>query len=708
MNKTLANLAKLYILFCLLNGVAYADFKEHYDLGQTYLSQYRYTGAIEEFKSALRINYLDNSARIGLVNAHLARGTEYANRDKDWNKAADDFRSALFYLLYYPNEGAVQNSASAISKVQNNLNNCLDFMKFDTSSQNRYNTAKRLRAEGNFSAAGYEFTQALGSKDLQAKSFEQVAEIMKILGNEITAGEYYKKAIAVNPTDLDMRLAYAKILDNQNAAEDAMNEYSYVLQHVNTENKEALYTLERIFRKKLANSPNSGDLNANMGAILQKQNKLDEALTYYKQAEALDPSNTNTRINTGTLYQQKGDYRTAIKAYESVLILYPNNVNANLYRAQCYDKLGDNKIAQEGYKKVLELDPDNAYIKGQLIANAKKTMTVASFVDYVNKNMTGSNPADIFYDYAIELHKKGKLEDSIYMYNEAIKKNPNNSEIYVNKALALAQGNGYDAAISTLSSAASVFPKDANIPATLKNIQEMKLNQQLEKAATAYKNKDYKNAISYYLLIQPETVDTMLGVATSYQELGDREKAIEYFKKALALKPVDSDIAYYIACLYGEDDKLDDAKFYLEKAITFNKNNTQAIEYYKSIQETERANKLNAAISLYEEQKYDESLQQFNEILSADKQNAYAYYYRGMIYDAKEQRKEAISDLSKAFQLNNEFKICNYMIASDYDSLNDYKNAYKYYLAYANSDAEEDQYKEYARTRIEELKDYAQ
>ena len=81
----------------------------------------------------------------------------------------------------------------------------------------------------------------------------------------------------------------------------------------------------------------------------------------------------------------------------------------------------------------------------------------------------------------------------------------------------------------------------------------MKLNQQMDKAATAYKNKDYKNAISYYLLIQPPTVDTMIGVATSYQELGDREHAIEYYKKALALKPVDSDIAYYIACLYGED-----------------------------------------------------------------------------------------------------------------------------------------------------------
>ena len=110
---------------------------------------------------------------------------------------------------------------------------------------------------------------------------------------------------------------------------------------------------------------------------------------------------------------------------------------------------------------------------------------------------------------------------------------------------------------------------------------------------------------------------------------------------------------------------------------------------------------------MYDEQKYDESLAKFNEILAKDTKNAYAYYYRGMIYDAKELRKEAISDLSKALQLNQEFQICNYMIASDYDSLNDYKNAYKYYLAYANSNAEDDQYKEYARTRLEELKEYA-
>lgn len=707
MKKTLAKLAKLCFILTLLNGIAFADFKEHYDLGQTYMSQYQYPNAINEFKSALRINYLDNSARIGLINAYLARGTEYANKDKEWTKAADDFRSALFYLVYYPNSGAAQNSSSATVKVQNNLNNCLEFTKFDTSPQNRFNTAKRLRAEGNFPAAAYEFMQALGSKNLQAKSFEQVAEIMKILGNEPKAGEYYKKAVAVNPTNLDLRLAYAKILDNQNNEEDAMTEYSYVLQHLTSDNKEVLYGLERIFRKKLENNPKNGALYANMGAILQKQDKLDEALTYYKQAEALDPSNTNTRINTGTLYQQKGDYRTAIKAYESVLILYPNNINANLYRAQCYDKLGDNKVAQEGYRKVLELDPENEYIKNQLISNAKKTMTASAFIEYVNKNMENMHPADIFYDYAIELHKNGKLTDAITLYNEAIRLNGKSPEIYVNKALALAQGNNFDAAISTLQTASAAFPKEATITSTLNNINDMKLNQQMDKAATAYKNKDYKNAISYYLLIQPPTVDTMIGVATSYQELGDREHAIEYYKKALALKPVDSDIAYYIACLYGEDEKYEDAKFYLQKAIAFNKNNTQAIEYLQSIEENDRSNLLNSAIALYDEEKYDESLVKFNELLAKDSNNAYAFYYRGMIYDAKENRKEAISDLTKAYQLNKDFLICNYMIASDYDSLKDFKNAYKYYIAYANSNADDDQYKEYAKARAEELKDYA-
>ena len=708
MKKSLVRFAKLSIITCLLSNVAFADFKEHFELGQSYMMQYQYPSAINEFKNALRINYLDNSARIGLINAYLARATEYVTKDKNYEKAANDYRSSLFYLTYYTSNETAQNSYSTIEKVQNNLNACLRAIKFDNSPQNRFATAKKLRAEGEFAAAAYEFMQALGSQNLQKDSFEQIASIMKVIGNDPKAAEYYKKATAVAPNDLSSRLAYAKILDNLDSSDEALKEYSYVLSKASADNKDLLYSLERVFNKKLTASPKNANLQANMGAILQKQGRLDEALAYYKQAEALDPSNINTRINTGTLYQQKGDYRTAIKAYESVLILYPNNINANLYRAQCYDKLGDSKIAQEAFKKVIALDPNNDYVKYQMIDNAKKTMEPEQFVTFVNTNMTTMNPAEIIYNYAIDLHKNGKLENAINMYNEALKLDTKNPEIYVNIALAQAQGNKYGEALKTLSLAKTKFPQNSTIISTEKNIITMQNDSKLAKAAEAYNNKNYKEAIKYYTDITPETAGIMVGIASSYQELGNKDKAIEYYKKALVLKPIDTEIAYYIACLYGEKEDYVSAKEYLQKSLTFDKNNTRAAEYLQSIEEADKSNLLNSAIALYDENKLDESLTKFNELLSKDSNNSYALYYRGMIYDTKEQRVEAIADLKKAYDLNKDFTICNYLIASDYDALGKFKEAFDYYTAYANSEVQDDEYKQYAKARAEELKEYAQ
>lgn len=60
---------------------------------------------------------------------------------------------------------------------------------------------------------------------------------------------------------------------------------------------------------------------------------------------------------------------------------------------------------------------------------------------------------------------------------------------------------------------------------------------------------------------------------------------------------------------------------------------------------------LNEAIGLYEAEKYDESLNLFNKILQTSPDNAYAYYYRGMIYDTKNKKLEAIADFKKALSL---------------------------------------------------------
>ena len=64
-------------------------------------------------------------------------------------------------------------------------------------------------------------------------------------------------------------------------------------------------------------------------------------------------------------------------------------------------------------------------------------------------------------------------------------------------------------------------------------------------------------------------------------------------------------------------------------------------------------------------------------------------------------------DLKKAYGLNKDFTICNYMIASNYDALKKLKEAQEYYELYANSDVPDDEYKKYAKDRAQEIKDNA-
>ena len=282
-----------------------------------------------------------------------------------------------------------------------------------------------------------------------------------------------------------------------------------------------------------------------------------------------------------------------------------------------------------------------------------------------------------------------------------------NAEMFVNMALAQAQNKDYDNAIATLSSAKSKFPTDASVKENLDKLNSMKSDSILATASDLFEKKKYAESIEQYKKITPATIETTIGIAEAYRAMSDNDNAILYYKKALELKPIDSDIAYYIAVLYGEKQDFESAKIYLNKALTYNKGNTSASEFLNSILESEKSGLLTEAISAYEQNRYDESLQKFNTLLARDPQNSYAFYYRGMIYDSQNKNKDAINDFKKAYELNKEFTICNYLIAADYDALKNYSEALNYYNIYANSNVEDDEYKQYAKARAEELKEYA-
>ncbi|MFI3301330.1 MAG: tetratricopeptide repeat protein [Candidatus Gastranaerophilales bacterium] len=681
-----------------------ADFRRHFDLGQNYLANYQYSSAITEFKNALRINYLDNSARIGLINAYCARGAYSANKEKDYKSAADDYRSALFYLTYYPDKNSTKNSTLAASQVTTNLNNCLSALKYDKTPLNRFNTAKQLRAEGEFAAAAYEFNQTLSDKTLIAESFEQTGDIMKLLGNNSKAIEYYRKALNTDPSDISLRMVYAQMLDKEDKFDLAIEEYNHVLSKT-TDDKKVLYSLERIFKRKLEELPEDSTITNNLGVIMQKQGDYDEALRYYQKAEAIDPTNVNTRINVATLYQAKKDYKTAIKAYDSVLVLSSKNPELNLYKAQCLAGLGNKNEALIWYQKALYLDPTNVTAQVQIVEILKETMEPQEFVAYIKKHFSNINPTDVLYNYALDLHKNNKLSEAVVIYKELIRQNSTNPEIYANYAIALGELQNYNEATALLNDANKKFPGNRYITEAMTSIKNKSVDEKLVAATRAYNLKNYEKAIEIYLEIEPPTGATMLGVASSYQNLDDSNNAIVYYKKALELKPNDTSIAYYIAALYAENEDYTQAKIYTKIALSYDKTNTQAKELEYVIDKQVNSIDLGRAIEAFDVQDYDSCLLLLNDILRSEPSNSYALYYRGMVYDSQKRYSEAIEDYKKSLVSNSDLLILNYLIAVDCELLNKSQEALPYFKTFVSKYGQDDDFKIYANSRIEQLSD---
>ena len=677
-------------------------FAEHYNAGQNYLMSSQYSSSIVEFRKALRINYLDNSARIGLINAYLARATFYANQDKNYDKAANDFRSALFYLKIYPNkEQTVQNSAGMISSATENLSQCLKVVSADTTASGRYKRGEELRAMGNLSASAYEFSRATQSEKLASDANMQVADLLKLLGNEPRSADYYKTALDINPNNSILRMKYARTLDKLGRYDEAVTQYNEALANSKGD-MEVLYALERIYLKKLAVTPSDAELNANLGAIKQAQGDYDAALSYYGKAEQINPSNVTTRLNVGTLFQQRKEYQKAIQSYDSVLTLYPNNTQALLYKAQVFKEMGDNKTALNLYKRILAIDPNNAGAKAEISGAMKEALSPSEYIAYLNQNGTDEE----IYEYAYKLHQDNKIEDAISGYKAVIAKNSSNVDAYVNLAICYASKEDYNNAISTLNSAKAKFPANNLVLKTLQSVQSDSVSTKLATASSSFENKEYKKAIQQYLAINPATEESMLGVAAAYQALEDYNNAIEYYKKAEQINPKNAEIPYYIGYLYSEQQNWSLAETYLKKAVGLNPN-SDAKELLSYVVQNGSVGILNEGIDLFEKNNFQTALLKFNDVIKKDAKNAYAYYYRALIYDEQKQVKLAINDYLNVLKYSNEFPIANYMLAIDYDGLNNYKEAYKYYQKFVSSYTTDDEYLKYAKSRMGELKAYA-
>lgn len=703
------------ILFFAFSGAVFAyDDDEtyvpnaYYESGMQYLQNNQYTSAISEFKKALRENPTDTSAKIGLINSYISRAAYYNNKSAEYQKAANDLRSALFYMKYYDNLAGDYNTTQAMNSAQENLDALLSTFKADTTAKGRYSAAKTLRAQGDFAASAYEYFQIIDDNNYKKYAYAGIGDVMNILGLTQKAVFYYERGIKLDSNNVELHLKLARAYDAIGNTQGATEEYNFALSK-SSEKSDILASLEKIWLQRVQANSGDAEAHANLGAVYQKEGNYEAAMAEYKKAEAINPANETTRLNMGTLYQIQKNYDAAIASYSSILALYPNHVNAHIYKAQCLKELGRNEEAIKEYKMAISFDPNNNEARTQLFDLLKNTMPADQVLTYLYQNvqnqpMNSSN----YYDFAYELHKAGKLDDAIVYYNQTIKLDPKNIDSYVNLSQVYRQKGDLVKARQVIQNAKAIFPDNVDIKKQYDSIVAEQSSNVYTEATKLFEQAKYQDAIFSYTKIQPPTTESLLGIAASYQALENYKSAVDYYKKALAKDPTNPDIMYYLGAAYVNLDDYVNSKLYLDKAVALDKANVKAKDLLKFIADQENSKLLDKAISFYDTKKYIESLKALNTIIMKDSRNGNAYYYRGMVYDAQGKYNLAVVDYQSALKYNKELSLAYYSLAIDYDSLAKFKDAVINYKKYLATKPEENEYTKYARKRALELKKYDQ
>lgn len=132
-------------------------------------------------------------------------------------------------------------------------------------------------------------------------------------------------------------------------------------------------------------------------------------------------------------------------------------------------------------------------------------------------------------------------------------------------------------------------------------------------------------------------IQLYLAIARTHDQEGDRAQAIAAVEKALEVAPDDAQALQLIADLLSREGRDEEAQAYLERLPEGTKLPPDML--------------LNLGIRLYNEQKYDEALENFNRVVEQNPSLPEAYYYRGLVYLGREANDQARADFEKLIEL---------------------------------------------------------
>ena len=343
------------------------------------------------------------------------------------------------------------------------------------------------------------------------------------------------------------------------------------------------------------------------GKELYKEKKFDEAQKAFNQAKEIKPDHNGPYLGIGLCQEKLGQYEAAEKEF----LLALERANDNQRRSIICDNLG-------------------------YLYHLEKKFSEA--VDYYTKAIGySSDPKDIYVrlanlysDYSISLFANGDYKLAEEVIKKAINIRNDFSIYHHNYGAILLDQGKTDQAIDEFNTALGLGFKDERL---------------FYQLAQSYINKkDFKKALEYIQLAiryGPKVCSNYHKLGEIYCSLGEYEKGIEAYQKALSLKEI-SIVYNDMGKAYLKLEKYEKALGSFENAAKiqddFSKKNLDYIYY-------------DIGRCYFELKNYNEALRYFDEVIKVDDRFSWAYEKKGEIYLLKGDRETSIQNFKQASEL---------------------------------------------------------
>jgi tetratricopeptide (TPR) repeat protein len=453
----------------------------------------------------------------------------------------------------------------------------------------------------------------------------------------------------------------------------------------------------------------------------------DKSIKATKQAIKLDPKNSTYHLNLGLILAKTGKNEDAIYAFKTANKLDKDNYKICVNLAYASSGLNNFEDARDFYLKAIELNnQEDDYLCHELAKTYKKLGNSKKAAEYLLKAIEINKRLLYFLDLGELYHDEKKYKKSITNFSNAIKIFPNYASLYFYRAFSNFESGNVENAIVDIEKAAEIDPnspayywilgtlykdKEKSIRALKKatHLDPENVKYRFEYIDALYELENYDEAITELktvLELEPESIKALGTLGKVYFILKEYELSLNCYHEIIGLDPKNSN-AYYmrgsILDIMGEktqaikaykiaidlDPENDNYHFQLALSYCDSKNYSEGIISFEKAYELNPKNlsiKLNLGYAYYKHQNYEKaedlylelinqdpkflevysklselyiiqkeyvkSIQIVKDAIEFDTNNAEFYFLLGISFFGLKKHKEALIEFNKAYELS--------------------------------------------------------